>query len=38
MNMLIPAGPVRPLRQQQIEDMIMRRFSWETQRNYVRDV
>ena len=30
--------PVSPLRQQLIDDMTMRRFSRETQRNYIRDV
>lgn len=38
MNELIPVGPVSPLRQRLIEDMTMRRFSRETQRNYIRDV
>lgn len=38
MNELIPAGPVSPLRQRLIDDMTMRRFSHETQRNYLRDV
>lgn len=38
MNELIPVGPVSPLRQRLIEDMTMRRFSRETQRNYMRDV
>ena len=31
-------APVSPLRQQLVDDMAMRRFSRETQRNYVRDV
>lgn len=31
-------APVRPLRQRLIDDMNMRRFSRETQRNYLRDV
>lgn len=35
MNELIP---VSPLRQRLIDDMTMRRFSRETQRNYLRDV
>jgi site-specific recombinase XerD len=30
--------PVSPLRQRLIDDMNMRRFSRETQRNYIRDV
>lgn len=38
MNELIPVGPVSPFRQRLIEDMTMRRFSRETQRNYIRDV
>lgn len=38
MNELIPLGPVSPLRQRLIDDMTMRRFSRETQRNYIRDV
>jgi integrase/recombinase XerD len=37
MNDLIPAV-VSPLRQRLIDDMTMRRFSRETQRNYIRDV
>jgi hypothetical protein len=36
-NLLIPtATPVSPLRQRLIDDMNMRRFSRETQRNYIR--
>lgn len=35
---LIPAVAVSPLRQRLIADMTMRRFSAETQRNYLRDV
>ena len=31
-------APVSPLRQRLIDDMAMRRFSRETQRNYIRDV
>ena len=31
-------GPISPLRQRLIDDMTMRRFSKETQRNYLRDV
>ena len=38
MNEIVPVGPVSPLRQRLIEDMTMRRFSHETQRNYLRDV
>lgn len=34
---ILPA-PVSPLRQRLIDDMDMRRFSCETQRNYIRDV
>lgn len=37
MNDLIPAV-VSPLRQRLIDDMTMRRFTRETQRNYIRDV
>ena len=37
MNDLIPAA-VSPLRQRLIDDMNMRRFSHDTQRNYIRDV
>ena len=32
------AAPVSPLRQRLIDDMNMRRFSQETQRNYLRDI
>ena len=35
---IIPAASVSPLRQRLIADMTMRRFSAETQRNYLRDV
>ncbi|MCA0891413.1 tyrosine-type recombinase/integrase [Qipengyuania flava] len=38
MNDLVPIEPISPLRQRLIEDMTMRRFSPETQRNYLRDV
>ena len=38
MNLPIPAIRVSPLRQRLIDDMNMRRFSRETQRNYLRDV
>jgi site-specific recombinase XerD len=36
--MSIPSVPISPLRQRLIDDMNMRRFSGETQRNYIRDV
>lgn len=35
---IIPAATVSPLRQRLIADMTIRRFSAETQRNYLRDV
>ncbi len=38
MNMPMPVAPVSPLRRRLIDDMNMRRFSRETQRNYIRDV
>jgi len=41
MNELVPVAPtapVSPLRQRLIDDMTMRHFSRETQRNYIRDV
>src|SRR6202041_2331275 len=38
MNDPSPASAISPLRQRLIEDMNVRRFSRETQRNYVRDV
>jgi len=38
MNELISVTPVSPLRQRLIDDMNMRHFSRETQRNYLRDV
>ena len=31
-------APISPLRQRLIDDMTMRRFGQETQRNYIRDV
>jgi integrase/recombinase XerD len=31
-------APISPLRQRLIDDMNMRRFSYETQRNYIRDI
>src|SRR5665213_1710478 len=38
MNDLISVTGASPLRQRLIDDMSMRRFSRETQRNYMRDV
>lgn len=38
MNEVTLAAPISPLRQRLIDDMAMRRFSHETQRNYIRDV
>jgi integrase/recombinase XerD len=38
MDVHVPAVPVSPLRQRLIDDMTMRRFSQEMQRNYIRDV
>ncbi len=38
MNELIQIGPISPLRQRLLDDMAMRRFGPETQRNYLRDV
>jgi hypothetical protein len=38
MHQSIPAPAISPLRQRLIDDMNMRRFSRETQRNYIRDV
>lgn len=38
MNELISLTPVSPLRQRLIDDMNVRHFSRETQRNYIRDV
>ncbi len=38
MDDLKPAAPISTLRQRLIDDMTMRRFSRETQRNYIRDV
>jgi site-specific recombinase XerD len=34
----VPSAPISPLRQRMIEDMNMRRFSPDTQRDYIRDV
>ena len=38
MNELIQIGSISPLRQRLIKNMTMRRFSKETQRNFLRDV
>ena len=38
MNETIRTAAISPLRQRMIDDMNMRRFSRETQRNYIRDV
>ena len=38
MNDLSPTTAISPLRQRLIDDMNVRRFSRETQRNYIRDV
>ncbi|WP_040566391.1 tyrosine-type recombinase/integrase, partial [Magnetospirillum molischianum] len=38
MTVPIPSAPISPLRQRMIEDMNMRRFSQDTQRDYIRDV
>ena len=38
MNDPSPATAISPLRQRLIDDMNVRRFSRETQRNYIRDV
>ena len=38
MHDLFPAPAISPLRQRLIEEMSLRRFSRETQRNYLRDV
>jgi integrase/recombinase XerD len=38
MNDLSPATAISPPRQRLIDDMNMRRFSRETQRNCIRDV
>ncbi len=34
----VPSAPISPLRQRMIEDMNLRRFSQDTQRDYIRDV
>jgi integrase/recombinase XerD len=38
MTLSISVAPISPLRRRLIDDMNMRRFSRETQRNYIRDV
>src|SRR3546814_18648311 len=38
MNELGQIGPISPLRQRLLDDMALRRFGLETQRNYLRDV
>lgn len=38
MNELVLVGAVSPLRQRLVDDMTLRRFSRETQRNYLRAV
>ena len=38
MNELVKIGPISPLRQRLLDDMALRRFGSETQRNYLRDV
>lgn len=38
MNDLIPVIAASPLRQRLIDDMTLRKFSHETQRNYLRDI
>ena len=38
MDEFIPTAAISPLRQRLIDDMNMRRFSRETQRNYIHDV
>src|ERR1700751_5445483 len=38
MDELIRTAAISPLRQRLIDDMNLRRFSRETQRNYIRDV
>ena len=38
MNETLRTAAISPLRQRMIDDMNVRRFSRETQRNYVRDV
>ena len=38
MNELVPVIPISPLRRRPVDDMTMRHFSRDTQRNYLRDV
>lgn len=38
MTLPVSATAISPLRQRLIDDMSMRRFSRQTQRNYIRDV
>ena len=38
MDQLTHTAAISPLRQRLIDDMNMRRFSRETQRNYIRDI
>ena len=38
MNNLVSISAITPLRQRLIDDMEVRRFSRETQRNYIRDI
>jgi integrase/recombinase XerD len=38
MDEVVRTAAISPLRQRLIDDMNMRRFSRETQRNYIRDV
>lgn len=38
MTILAPVVAVSPLRQRLIDEMDLRRFDHETQRNYIRDV
>jgi hypothetical protein len=38
MTILTPVVAVSPLRQRLIDEMEIRRFGYETQRNYIRDV
>jgi site-specific recombinase XerD len=38
MNDLVSISAITPLRQRLIDDMEVRRFSRETQRNYIRDI
>ena len=38
MDESVRTAPISPLRQRLIDDMNIRRFSRETQRNYIRDV